>query len=162
MTASTGTLQKRAIFCLTSAGSGRSVRQSRTSGWIPIERSSLTECCVGLVFSSSDALMYGHERQVDVDRVAAPRLLAQLPDRLEERERLDVADRAADLDRDDVGVRRRRARIASLISSVMCGIDLHGLAEVVAAALPLDDRQVDAAGRRVVDPRGPVIEVKRS
>ena len=29
------------------------------SGWIPIERSSLTECCVGLVFSSLDAAIHG-------------------------------------------------------------------------------------------------------
>ena len=34
------------------SGSGRSVRHSRMSGWMPIERSSLTECWVGLVFSS--------------------------------------------------------------------------------------------------------------
>ena len=34
------------------SGSGRSVRQSRMSGWMPIERSSFTECCVGLVFNS--------------------------------------------------------------------------------------------------------------
>ena len=35
-----------------SFGIGRSVRHSRMSGWMPIERSSFTECCVGLVFSS--------------------------------------------------------------------------------------------------------------
>ena len=35
-----------------SFGIGRSERHSRMSGWMPIERSSFTECCVGLVFSS--------------------------------------------------------------------------------------------------------------
>ena len=33
-------------------GSGRSLRHSRMSGWMPMERSSFTECCVGLVLSS--------------------------------------------------------------------------------------------------------------
>ena len=29
------------------------------SGWMPMERSAATECCVGLVFSSCDGPMYG-------------------------------------------------------------------------------------------------------
>src|SRR2546426_7543089 len=36
-----------------SSDSGRSVRQTRMSGWIPICISSRTECCVGLVLSSA-------------------------------------------------------------------------------------------------------------
>ncbi len=51
------TLQKSAIFRLMSAESGRSVRQTRMSGWIPICISSRTECWVGLVFSSPAAAM---------------------------------------------------------------------------------------------------------
>ena len=46
----------------------------------------------------------GHERDVDVDRVAAADVQAELADRLEKRERLDVADGAADLDDHDVDV----------------------------------------------------------
>ena len=42
-----------------SSESGRSVRQIRMSGWIPICISSRTECCVGLVLSSPAAAMYG-------------------------------------------------------------------------------------------------------
>ena len=69
----------------------------------------------------------GDERQVDEDRVLAPDVLAELADGLEERQALDVADRAADLDDHDVGIvlaRRSGAtwRIEALISSVMCGI----------------------------------------
>ena len=52
MTASGLTLQKSAIFFLSLPGISRSERQSRMSGWMPIERSSLTECWVGLVFNS--------------------------------------------------------------------------------------------------------------
>ena len=39
--------------------SGRRERQTTTSGGIPMPRSSLTECCVGLVLSSPAASMYG-------------------------------------------------------------------------------------------------------
>ena len=41
------------------SGSARSERHSRMSGWMPIERSSLTECWVGLVFSSPALGMNG-------------------------------------------------------------------------------------------------------
>jgi hypothetical protein len=59
MTQSTGTLQKSEIFSLMARESGCSVRQMRMSGWMPISRSSFTECCVGLVLSSPAAAMYG-------------------------------------------------------------------------------------------------------
>ena len=48
-----------------------------------------------------------HQRQVDVERVVAADVLAQLADGLEERQALDVADRAADLDEHDVDVAAR-------------------------------------------------------
>ena len=64
----------------------------------------------------------GHQRQVDVERVLAADVLAQLADRLEERQALDVADGAADLDDDDVDVVARWPRMLSLISLVMCGM----------------------------------------
>ena len=38
----------------------RSVRHSRISGWMPIERSSFTECWVGLVFNSPALGMNGN------------------------------------------------------------------------------------------------------
>jgi hypothetical protein len=52
MTALSATLVNSAILRRSPSGSGFSLRHSRMSGWIPIERSSFTECCVGLVFSS--------------------------------------------------------------------------------------------------------------
>ena len=48
-----------------------------------------------------------HQRQVDVERVLAADVLAQLADRLDERQALDVADGAADLDEHDVDVLAR-------------------------------------------------------
>ena len=41
------------------SGIGRSARHSTMSGWMPISRSSFTECCVGLVFISPAAGMNG-------------------------------------------------------------------------------------------------------
>ncbi len=59
MTASTGTLVNSAILRRSSSGTGFSQRQSSASAWIPISRSSFTECCVGLVLISPADLMYG-------------------------------------------------------------------------------------------------------
>ena len=74
---------------------------------MPIARRSRTLCCVGLVFSSPAAPMNGHQRQVDVERVLAADVLPELADRFDERQALDVADRAADLDEHDVDVAAR-------------------------------------------------------
>ena len=59
ITASGRTLQNSAIFLLSDAGTSRSQRHRRMSGWMPIERSSFTECCVGLVLSSPALGMNG-------------------------------------------------------------------------------------------------------
>ncbi len=69
---------------------------------MPRPVSSLTLCWVGLVLSSPAAAMYGHQREVDVEDVLAADVPAELADRLEERQALDVADRAADLADADV------------------------------------------------------------
>ena len=59
MTHCASTFVKRAIFSLVSLFSGVSDRQMRMSGWMPISRSCLTLCWVGLVLISPAALMYG-------------------------------------------------------------------------------------------------------
>ena len=59
ITASSGTLVNNAILRRSPSGNGRSLRQIRMSGWMPIERSSFTECCVGLVFISPADAMSG-------------------------------------------------------------------------------------------------------
>ena len=85
-------------------------------------RSSVTECWVGLVFCSPDGADVRHQRDVHVEHVLAADVLAELPDRLEERQDLDVADGAADLGDHDVDVVVGVARGRRLISSVMCGM----------------------------------------
>ena len=88
-----------------------------------------------------------------VEHVVAAELDAHLADRLEERQRLDVADRAADLDHAHVRVARAHAdAVLDLVGDVRD--DLHRRAEVVAATLLGDDALVDAAGREVAVARG--------
>ncbi len=54
---SAGTSQKLAILARMASSTSWSLRQTMKSGWMPRERSSLTECWVGLVFTSWAALM---------------------------------------------------------------------------------------------------------
>ena len=52
MTASRDTSVNSAILSRRSSSTGRSLRTMITSGWIPLARSMVTECCVGFVLSS--------------------------------------------------------------------------------------------------------------
>ena len=89
-----------------------------------------------------------HQRQVHVDAIVAAELDAELADGLEERQRLDVADRAADLDHADVGIAGAQLDAAlDLVGDVRD--HLHRGAEVVAAPLFRDHALVDAPGREV-------------
>ena len=84
------------------------MRQSRMSGWMPIDAQVADAVLRRLGLQLAGGADERHQRQVDVERVLAADVLPQLADRLEERQALDVADRAADLDEDDVDVARRR------------------------------------------------------
>ena len=111
-------------------------------------RSSLTECCVGLVLISPGSADDRHQRQMHVDAVAAAELDAQLADRLEKRQRLDVAHRAADLHHAHIRAPGAELHAAlDLVGDVRD--DLHGGAEIVAAALLRDDALVDAPGGEI-------------
>jgi hypothetical protein len=89
------------------------------------------------------------QRHVDVTHVVASHGLSELPDRLEEREDLDVADRAADLRDHHIDVLGGDGGDPPLDLVGHMGDDLDGLAEVVAAAFLGDDRLVDRTGRGV-------------
>ena len=91
----------------------------------------------------------GHQGEVDDERVVPPHLLAELPDRLEERQRFDVADGAADLGDHHVVSRSGAADgVLDLVGDVRD--DLHGAAQVLAPPLLVDDRLVDPPGGDVV------------
>ncbi len=86
---------------------------------------------------------------MDEDRGVARQLVAELADGLEERQALDVADRAADLDEHEVDA------LVAAGHELLDGVgdvrnDLHGAAEIIAAPLAGEDVLVDAAGGDVV------------
>ena len=85
------------------------------------------------------------ERDVDVEDVLCARLAPELADRLQERQRLDVADRPADLADHDVGVAllgRAADPVLDLVRDVRDHLD--GLAEVVTLALAAEHAVPDA------------------
>src|SRR5262245_36392441 len=90
-----------------------------------------------------------HEGQMDVEDIVLADVLLELADRFQKRQALDVADRAAHLDDDDVltGADLADHRL-DLVGDVWN--HLHRPSEIVAAALLLDDREVHLAGGDVV------------
>jgi hypothetical protein len=105
--------------------------------------------------SRSSAPEEGHEREVDEHAAVASLVHLKLAQGFEERERLDVAHRAADLGDHDVDVLCFRDEPDALLDLVGDMRDhLHRAAEVVAAPLPPDDRVVDRAGGDVGAARG--------
>ena len=104
---------------------------------------------------------------MDIGDVVAPRVLAELPNRLEEREDLDVADGAAHLGDDHVDVVGREAADAALDLVGDVRDHLHGATQVVAAAFGGEHGLVDragggvrVAGERLVDEALVVAEVE--
>ena len=94
------------------------------------------------------------EGHVDEAHVLAADVVAQLADGLQEGQRLDVADRPADLDDDDLGVGAGRRLADARLDLVGHVRDhLHRGAEEVAPPLLLDDRVIDRAGGHVGDAR---------
>ena len=95
----------------------------------------------------------GHEGRVHEQDVLLPDLLPELADGFEEGHPFDVSDRPTNLDEDDVGVLLLpdlAEQGLDLIRDVRD--DLHGLSEVVASTLFLNDRPVDLPRRDVVIP----------
>jgi hypothetical protein len=95
-----------------------------------------------------------HVGQVDKRRIRRAELQGHLADGFEEGQRFDVADRAADLDDGHVhGLGRADPGATAHVVLDLVGDvrdDLHGLAEVVAAAFLLQHRGVDLTAGEVV------------
>jgi hypothetical protein len=95
----------------------------------------------------------GHQGDVDEQRVLAADLVAQLADRLDERQRFDIADGAADFAQHEIeivgiGLREFLDRVGDVRDH------LHGRAQIIAAPLALDDRLVNPA-------RGDIVRLAR-
>src|SRR3984957_6685148 len=85
------------------------------------------------------------QRQMDIDRMVTRQVVLDLPDSLEERQALDVADGAADLAQHEVEV------VIAVEDEILDRVgdmrnDLDGRAEIVAAPLLGDDVLIDATG----------------
>ena len=91
----------------------------------------------------------GHERYVHKERVLAAEFLTHLPDRLNKRQRFNIAYRAADLHNDEINILRH---LFHGVLDLVCDVrnHLHRLAEIITAALFGDDVFVDTAGGPVV------------
>src|SRR5208282_872471 len=103
----------------------------------------------GLHFTGG--LDVGNQRQMNVDHVLASELPSEFAHRFQERQALDVADRAADLHDAQIGALGSGQDAAfDLVGDVRD--DLDGRAQVVAAAFLLNYGVVDLAGGTVVAP----------
>ena len=102
---------------------------------MPTFSSSFTECCVGLVFSSPAEGMYGTSvRCTNIDPLGSE-IVAELADRLQERQALDVADGAANFDQHEIEV-CAESRSDHVLDGVGDVRDhLHRSPQVVAAPL---------------------------
>ena len=136
-------------------GIGSSQRHSRMSGWMPIERSSLTECCVGLVFISPAVLMKGSS--VRWTKQAWPRgsswpswRIASKNGRPSMSPTVPPISTRTKSTSSPSSSGRRQDEVLDLVGDVRNHLD--GRAEIVAAPLLLDDRRVDLAGGDVVGP----------
>ena len=147
-TARSSTSHMSAILRLFDSVTGRSLRSTRASGWMPIERRAATECCVGFVFCSPDAPMNGTSETCTKNTFRRPSSW-----------RIWRADSMNGCDSMSPTVPPISVMITSgaralgrlqphapldLVGDVRD--DLHGVAEVLAATLLGDDRRVDLAG----------------
>ena len=122
ITAFSSTLQKSAIFALIFALE-RAVGAAEQDVGLDAEAGELLHAVLrrlGLHLAGGGDER--HQREVDVEDVLAAAVPAELADGFEERQALDVADRAADLADERRRSPRRRRGCGALISSVMCGI----------------------------------------
>jgi hypothetical protein len=142
-----------AILARSLAGSSRSERHTNTSGWTPSEASSRTLCWVGLVLSSPAAAMYG---------TSVRWMLTELPRPISLRSWRIASMNGKDSMSPTVPPISHSTKSSpsvsscanALIASVTWGDHLDGGAEIVAAALAVDDRLVDPA-------RGDVVRLTR-
>ena len=149
ITASFSTLQKSAIFDLMSLREEAVGAAEQDVGLNSDAEQLLHRMLRGLGLQLAGGGDVRHQRDVDEQRVLAAQFLAHLADGFDERQRLDVAHRAADLDDGQVHILRDLLhRALDFVGDVRN--DLHGLAEIVAAALFGDDGFVDAAGGPVI------------
>ena len=146
MTASSATLQKRAILPL-ARRIDIGLRAADEDVRLDADLALLRRSAASASSSARRPRDVRHEREVDVEAVSLADVERELADRLEEGQALDVADGAADLGDHDVDVVARRGS-RPLISLVMCGMTWT-VRPGSRRGAPSDDGLVDLPGRVV-------------
>ena len=129
----------------------RSVTAAQQDMWLDTNGAQLLHrvlCRLGLHLARRRNIW--QQRQMDEAGTLRPEFLAKLTDRLEEWQAFNIADRSADFAQDELHILARigQDEILDLVRDVRN--HLNGRAEIVAAALFLDNVLVDAARRDVV------------
>ena len=129
------------------------------SGWMPISRSSLTECCVGLVLSSPTTPIIGTSVTWMYSTFSRPTSLRnwRMASR-NGRHSMSPTVPPTSVMSTSTSVCSARPVHAALDLVGDVRDDLHGAAEVVAAALLGDDAVVDAAGGDVAVPLDELVD----
>jgi len=93
-----------------------------------------------------------HQGDMDIHCVAAAVLQSHLPDRLQERQGLNVTDRPADLSHDHLRFQRRLLKFPDTVFYLLRDMwnNLHRRTQVITAALSGDDGVIDLAGGDIV------------
>ena len=92
----------------------------------------------------------GQQRQVDEAGLAARQILTQLANSLKKRQALNVAHRPANLHQDEINPLARIGENKLLYLVCDMGDDLNRSAQIVAAALSLQDGLIDLAGGDII------------
>ena len=104
-----------------------------------------------LGFQLPRSLDVGDERQMHEGDALASQIVAELPDRLEERKAFDIADSTSDLDEKKINLgHARKDEILDRIGDMRN--DLNGAPEIAAAPFGRDHFLIDASGRYIVGP----------
>ena len=95
----------------------------------------------------------GQQRQMHIDAMMRRQIVLELANRFEEGQGLDVADRAADFDQNEIDI------VIAVEHELLDGVGdmrnhLNGRAEIIAAPFAIDDVLIDAPGGDVVLPCG--------
>ncbi len=129
----------------------RPVAAAQQDLWLDADRAQFLDGVLGrLGLHLAGGRDVRQQRQVDEASPLRAEFLAELANGLEEGQALDIADRAADFAQHEINARSGigQDEILDLVGDVRNDLDRR--AEIVAAALFLDDAAVDAPGRDVV------------
>ena len=147
MTASTSTLQNKGDLLALFLGDGPLRAAHQDLGDDPDFPQAPDAMLGGLGFLLAGGFDIRQQRHMDIQRIILAQFPTQLPDGFQKRQAFNVADRAADLNNGHIHV----SGFGDLLDALFDLIgnmrdDLHGLAQIIPAALLGDHGIIDLAG----------------